>query len=113
MNREEVYAIERAEKGVIMFLLDLGLNPLHNNLLEKKAVMLVHDFMNNLAMWGYVEKYDMDVDIERSKVYRYYRIKKGIVDSRNHLKKRLRQIDWNSYDGKVLSNFAKKAIDIG
>ena len=51
--------------------------------------------------------------IERSKVYRYYRIKKGTVDSRNQLKKRLRQIDWNSKDGKVLSMFAKKAIDIG
>lgn len=112
MTREEYFEIERAEKRVIMFLVELGLNPLHNNLLDKKALRLVHDFMSTLTMWGYVERFDMDADIERSRVYMYYRIKKGLVDSKAQLKKRLRQIDWNSADGKVLSRYANKAIEI-
>ncbi len=37
MTREEFFEVERAEKRVIMFLVELGLNPLHNNLLDLRA----------------------------------------------------------------------------
>ena len=113
MTREEYFERERVEKRAIMFLLDLGLTPYSNTILTKEAYQVVDDFMKLLLEWGYVEIVDIDCIIEKSVIYHYYQINKSMVISRNALKKRLRQIDWNSRDGRLLSRHAKLLSELG
>lgn len=111
----KVFMKERLEKRTICKMITMGLDPLHQTFLNEKATAIVDEFMNLLCDWGFVEITEEKpfASSDDTDEYKWFKVNKGLFDSSNQMKKQFRRMDWQSKDGKIISAFSKRFLELG
>lgn len=114
-TQNQVFMKERLEKRTICKMITMGLDPLHQTFLNEKATAIVDDFMNLLCDWGFVEITEEKpfTSSDDTDEFKWFKVNKGLFDSSNQMKKQIRRMDWQSKDGKIISGFSKKFLELG
>lgn len=113
--RNQVFMKERLEKRTICKMITMGQDPMHQTFLNEKATAIVDDFMNLLCDWGFVEITEEKpfASSDDTDEYKWFKVNKGLFDSSNQMKKQIRRMDWQSKDGKIISAFSKRFLELG